>query len=184
MKFLWGKKDKLHTFGIIIKHPKQYVSRTGPATWSHTGIWDADEWVALPRRGWVTAVHFCPQPSYRALTPLLLLQHALFLAAKDIVVAGMAWKLHQQEWWYYYFSSDDKAVVPTFHLRTVVGNQDSREQERKSGNVLFLVTYVTPISTIKIKEGGDGGFQDSSFNHILTLLWVIITETWILNRPK
>lgn len=31
------------------------------------------------------------------LTPVLLLQQALLLAAKDIVVAGMTWKSHPQE---------------------------------------------------------------------------------------
>jgi hypothetical protein len=79
------------------------------------------------------------------LTPVLLLQHALFLAAKDIVVAGMTWKLHYRKDECYYFLSHEKAVISTFHLQPVVGNQGSREQKRKFSNVfLNLMTQIEP----------------------------------------
>lgn len=41
--------------------------------------------------------HFCSQTQVTVLTPVLLLQQALFLAAKVTVVAGMTWKSQQQE---------------------------------------------------------------------------------------
>lgn len=61
-----------------------------------------------PSRGWGRRVvllkchwllTYCGQAHRSVLTPLLLLQHALFLAAKDIVVAGMTWNGTLRERW-------------------------------------------------------------------------------------
>jgi hypothetical protein len=76
------------------------------------------------------SLHF--QARCTVLTPVLLLQHALFLAAKDIVVAGMAWNGSFRKDEYYLFSSDKNSIIATFHLLPVGGIQSPGERKRKS----------------------------------------------------
>lgn len=59
---------------------------------------------------------FRSQAPCSLLTPVLLLQHALFRDAKDIVVAGMAWKERHKNDEYSFLSPDANPVITTFHL--------------------------------------------------------------------
>lgn len=69
---------------------------------------------------------------------------------------------------------------------TSCGKSQIKRTERIFGNVLDLVSFVIPVLTTKIKEGrGMVDFRTAVSNssiYILTLLWIIFREIWILNR--
>lgn len=116
------------------------------------------------------------------LTPVLLLQHALFLAAKDIVVAGMTWKSHQQERWIWFLLIRwEKQSSPP------PSSCGKSRLERTKGEIwqypLILCTLGCPFQTQRLKWGRAGAFQDNSFKlfHLHSYFTFIFRETWILN---
>lgn len=91
------------------------------------------------RSWWVGGSTF--QAHCLLLTPVLLLQHALFLAARDIAVAGMAWNESFGKDEYYLFSSDRNPVITAFHFWPL---GKFRAQENERGNLIWSGNIVVP----------------------------------------
>lgn len=110
----WGKDQRLAPKLNVYEKRKGLLSLS---TWLFNHPWQCCPSLRPSRSWWVGgSTCFCSQALCLLLTPVLLLQHALFLAARDIAVAGMAWNESFGKDEYYLFSSERNPVITAFHL--------------------------------------------------------------------
>lgn len=144
---------------LSCKHPTRTLLRLWSCRWSRTVLRKPRE----TRRGVAQlSTGDCAQPRC-VLTPVLLLKHALFLAAKDAAVAGATWRSGQQGRRVLLLLLGCESSNLCLLFTSSCGASRLKRRRRKPGRVLDAVI---PISTPKVEEGAGvwGDFRTTLAN--------------------